>query len=345
MADSNAQEASSLSKAQKAALVFLLLEEKGAASLFEHMGDEEIRVICSQLLKMQEIPVTEMETVLSEFYSDVQASKKSEVSGEAVLDSLMEKTIPGERGRVLLDDIKGGRGTRENPFEHLFDSVSVEVIYRLLKSEHPQTVAVVLSLVKPKLSKEILAQFDESRQTDLLYRMAMLSKVPEEMLILLAKTYRDKIKGGAAQADEKQGKTSVDVAGSTLVLKYLKTQDWAKAESKITEIEKQNPELGLVLRKNFFTLQDMTRADDNGMRNLLKNIETATLSVALKTAEPEVQNVFFSNMSTRAATILKEDIEVMPQQKPEDIDKAAQVILEEAKKLIQEGQMILKPVT
>ena len=338
---------SSLTKAQKAALIFLLLEERGASSLFEQMSDVEIKRIGSTLLTMQEIPVGEMSMVLSEFYMDMGVAAPDQFSGKRIFEKMVDKTLSSDRKSKILNvkDIKGGLGSKQNPLEDLFSDMTGEQVFKMIKNEHQQTIAVILTLIKPSLAKEVLAEFEAKEQTAYLYRMSMLSKVPEDMIQVMAENFHERMTaGGAADEEEVVEAKAVEVPGVDLVLRFLKSQEWAKAEEMISQIEIENADIAAVLRKKFFILEDLLRADNNGVRNLLRTVETATLSVALKSQTPEVQDIFFQNMSTRAATILKEDMEVMPAQKEEDVEVAAEKILAEAKKLILEGQMILSAV-
>lgn len=334
---------SSLSKAQKAALIFLFLEEKGAASLFQTMSDDEIKIIGSTMLKMEEIPVEEMFIVLKEFYESIGSPLPNEFSGKRMFERLVEKSIPEERrGRIFtVEDIKGGRNSIYNPLESMFVVLNSEQTYNLIKGEHGQTIAVILTLIKPALSKEVLNMFAGEQQTEILYRMSLLSSVSEDVIKILEANFKSKISSFGEVRDKKGDASGMDVAGVDIVLKFLRTQDWAKGEEIIDNIEKTNPDIAKILRKRIFTLEDLLRTDNNGIRALLKTVETGDLSLALKTAHPGVQNLFFQNMSTRAAAILKEDMEVAAQ-KPEDVEAATDKILGEAKRLIKDGEMVLQ---
>lgn len=338
MAETSVQ---NMTNQQKAALVFLLLEEKGAANLFDHMTDAEIKSIGNILLEMEEIPVDDLNQVLSEFYEDL-GIQVSHFSGKRIFEKLVDKTLsPERRGKILsVEEVKGGTGSEFNPLEGIFSDLSNDQIYCLIKSEHPQTIAVILTLLRPGASKKIINIFKKDLQVDLLYRMSILSKIPENMINLMAENYKAKLADGFDFAGE-LGSKAVDVPGTDIVLRYLKTQTWDKAEEIISQIEMENSAIAKILRKKFFTVADLQRSDNNGIRNLLKNVEAATLSVVLKGQNEKIRNMFFQNMSTRAATIMKEDMEVMPEQKPEDLEAATELILEEAKKLISDGQMVL----
>lgn len=335
---------SSLSKAQKAALIFLFLEERGAASLFEHMSDEEIQVIGSTLLKMDEIPVDDMSLVLREFY-EILGKPASDYSGKRLFKKLVEKTLPDERrGKVFaVDEIKGGKGSKNNPLEGVFSEIKSEKIFELIHEEHPQTVAVILTLINPSQSKAVLGLFSAEEQTDILYRLSVLSSVNEDVLGMLSDVYTAKTQallsvGGAAEEEAVGG---IEVPGIDIVLKYLRGQDWKRSEEIVSEIAKSNVEVAKAIRKRLFTMDDLLRTDNNGMRALLKNIETADMSLALKQVSPNIQNLFFQNMSTRAVTLLKDDMEVQ-QAKPEDVEAGTERILEAAKKLVEAGEMILE---
>ena len=337
---------SSLSKAQKAALIFLFLEEKGAASLFEQMSDEEIKLIGSTLLKMDQIPIDEMAIVLREFY-DIMGKPADDYSGQRLFKKLVEKTLPDDRrGRLfMVDDIKGGRGSQYNPLEEMFAEINPEKTFAMIKEEHPQIIAVVLTLLKPALSKAVLAQFASEEQTGILFRLSVLSSVSEDVLQMLEKTYtakaeklKESMAGGGAEEETKGG---VEVPGLEIVLKFLRGQDWKRAEEIVAEIAKTDPEVAKEIGRKLFTMTDLLRTDNNGMRALLKNIESSDLGLGLKNVTPNIQNIFFQNMSTRAVTLLKDDMEVL-QPKPEDVEAATERILSAAKKLVEAGEIKLE---
>lgn len=327
--------------AQKAALIFLMLDEKGAANLFDHMTDDEIKTIGNTMLEMNEISVDELNGVVNEFYEDLGISV-GYYSGKRVFERLVDKTLSPERKSKILsiEEVKGGTGSVHNPLEGLLEAVDPNDIFHLVRREQIQTIAMVMTLLKPNVSKQVIQKFDKQEQVDILYRMAVLSRIPEDMIRAIAENFRKKVESGFA-GDGEFDKKAVDVPGVDIVLKYLKTQEWSKADEIISQIEIDSPEIAMMLRKNYFTFDDLLRADNNGLRNLLKNIEAATLSVALKGQPEKVQDMFFRNMSSRAAAILKEDIQMMPDQKKEDKQAAIDLILEEAKKLVSDGQMIL----
>lgn len=348
MAEAQVQEApqslmrkSGLSKSQKAALIFLFLEEKGAASLFQQMSDEEVKQIGATLLKMDEIPVDEMALVLNEFYESIGAPIVP-VSGKHGFERLVERSLPDDRrGRIFdVEDVKGGRGSIHNPLEKMFDALYPEQVYSLIDEEHPQTVAVMLTLLRPSLSREVLRLFDEGDQGDILYRMSLLSTVSEEVISILEETIGPKI---AEFADgRRRGGKEMHVPGADIVLRYLRTVEFAKAEEIIDNIEKTNPEVARTLRRKVFTMEDLRRTDNSGIRALLKNVETSDLAMALKSAPEEVRTIILQNMSTRAAAILREDMEVSAH-RPEDVEIAIERILGEAKNLIKDGDMALQP--
>ncbi|MBF0104153.1 MAG: hypothetical protein HQM16_02390 [Deltaproteobacteria bacterium] len=334
-----------ISRAQKAALIFLLLEEKGVARLFDYMSDEDIKKLGNILLGMGEIPIASMNEVLTEFHNDL-GIEAGQMSGEKLYNKLVSKSLPEERkGRILkIKNIKGGKGSKQNPLESMFDELSPDQIYSLIQDEHPQTIAVILSLIKPMLSSLVIKKMEKKPQADCLYRMSVLSKVPEDLINFLADNYRNKLASGDLSTGAAGKKKAVEVEGSDHVLRYVKGLDWTKAEEVIAQIEKKNPKVAAVLRKKFFTMEDLKRADGHGVRALLRSVEMASLSLALKGQPTEIQDLFFSNMSTRAATLMREDMEVMREQKAEDVEAAVDAILEEAKKLIMEGQMALAPL-
>lgn len=350
-----------LTKTEKAAVMMLCMDEKTTSDLFNHLNDEEIRKMGGALLRLNQIPNTQIQEVVEEFNkqfikssgsSDTAAPGSNDISidGKHVLEKLLSKTLPKNRGQTILSTIRNlGAPSKADlkDFGKLVNQYSADLLYNLLKEEHPQLIAIMLSYAKRTVAKEVLEKFPEDRQTDLLSRMAKLNKISgqviQELGTFVASQAQEKSVAVDDKKEDEEGGEQV-LEGIEHALKLLKSIPRSKANKIIAEIEKTDKELADLLAKKLFTIEDLERADDPGIRELLRNIKTEDMKASLKNAADGLKNKFFKNMSERAASILREDMEVMPPVKVEEIETAQNNILAAAKKLLEEEKLKLAEI-
>lgn len=353
MSEAQQQEVKALSRNEKAAVLLLCMDEKSTADLFGQMKDDEIRKIANALLHLSYIPSTQIQSVIEEFSKGFSVFREKSVSADVTVDggkaveNLLGKTLPRGRGQQIMQAIQGespqSSAESEADFKALIQKYSAEVLHSVLTEEHPQVVAVVLANLKKKNAREFLLMFPKETQPELISRMAALTKIPGGAMQDLQSYVMRKLAQTKVQAGDDSKKTAapVNIEGMLDTVNLLKSLKRDDSMVLVEEVQKLDAEIGDMISKQMFTIEDFERAADTGIRELLRGITNDDLKVALKNTTDVVKERFFGNMSKRAAMILREDMEVLPPLKVEEIDAAQSNILRVAKELMKEGKFTL----
>ncbi|GEM_PF-2574002 len=360
-----------LTKSEKAAVLLLCMDEKSTGELFAQMEDDEIRKIGTALLRLNQIPAVQIQEVIDEFAKSVVGIKVSEMTaaaapvsndialdGPSVAERLLGRSLSRGRSRQIMTSLSSPskpQAAADGTLEDILLPLSSDEIFKIAGAEHPQVLALVLSLVKRKTAKAVLAQLEDAMQVDVIGRIARLAKVPMRVTQEIGAYIRDRVNERAALAasgvvvDEVVEEAAVvveetEIDGFENTLRLLKSMPRERANQMIEAIGKFDAETCAQLNKRMFTIEDLERSDDPGIRELLRGISNDELKIALKDAPDTVKEIFFKNMSERASLILREDMGVLPPQKVEDIERAQDSIVAVAKKLIGEDKMHLAAV-
>jgi len=219
------------------------------------------------------------------------------------------------------------------PFENLKD-VDSKVLAKFIQNEHPQTIALILSHINPKQAAEILTDFSENMQSDIMLRVAHLENVPQNIIAEVEQVLQQEINAlGTVDARK--------IGGAETVAEILNQVDQSTENAILSRIEEDHLDLANDIRKLMFVFEDLNEVDDRGVRALLREINNEELTLALKTAPESLKQKIFSNLSERAAAIIKEDLEIMGPVKLSDVERAQQSVLRVAKKLEAEGKLML----
>ncbi|QQR81119.1 MAG: hypothetical protein IPJ69_02985 [Deltaproteobacteria bacterium] len=358
MATAEAQKGA-LSNTEKAALLLLCMDEKSTGKLFGQLQDAEIQKIGTALMHLKDVPADKIKTTLAEFFEGMsKPGDESPVSGltregtlhfdgKKIMNKLFGKSLPRQRGESILSGLKDPAGSAIPPggpnLAELFQDLNAEFLMDILGEEHPQIIALALTQIKRNITKELLDKFSEEMQIDLIDRMARLEQLSGESLKDVYVVLSEKIsaKKKASVGEDKSAKSSISIGGVGLTVQVLKGIGREKSDKMISELEKVDPEIATMISKQMFTIEDLDRSDDSGIRELLRAVTNEDLKVGLKNAPESLLEKVFKNLSERAALILKEDMEMLPPQKVEDIEAAQEKILKAAKDLIKEAKMVL----
>lgn len=359
MAEAKQQDLRQLTKMEKAAVVLLCMDEKSTGELFNKLEDEEIRKIATALLRLDQIPTAQIQNVMTEFGKGFTApapKPKDEnglsIDGSKATENLLSRSLSRGRSQQILSSLKDDAPTpttsgKEGKFQEFINEMQPELISELLGKEHPQVLSIALSSVGRSTAKAVLAGLAEEIQIDVISRMARLDKVSgktlEELRVYITQKINEK-KKAPVQAVKTQTVTDLTIEGMEGTLKILKGLKRDQSMKIIAEIEKFDQELGAEISKRMFTMEDLERANDMGIRELLRGVTTEDLKVALKDTPDTLKEKFFKNMSERAAMIMREDMSVMPPKKVEEIEAAQANILKVAKEMIKEEKIILEEV-
>lgn len=316
---------------QKAAIFLMLMGEEFTSQVYKYLDEEDIKRIGVEMAKIDFIPSEVAKRVLEE--ANIEAkdllSNLSVSPDEFLRKSLIEAY--GERGKILYEEIK--REVGPETFKKL-KKLDPKTIANFLSNEHPQTIAIILVHLEPELSGQVLQLLPERMRGDVLLRIALLDKVDPEIVKDISDALEEELRAVGGALGRKIG-------GPEKAAEILSHAGRDLEDELLAEIEDENASLAEEIRKYLFTFEDFINVDDFAIQTLLREISTDDLKLALKGASEEIKQKFFRNMSKRAADLLREELEMMGPVRLTEVEKAQMNIIRTAKKLEQEGKIVL----
>ncbi|MBU0681557.1 MAG: flagellar motor switch protein FliG [Proteobacteria bacterium] len=319
-----------LSGPEKAAIFLLMLGEDYASEVFKRLDDEEIRSVGRQMAKVDRVDKEDVAALLAEFKTDAGGGDIF-LSGDDMLESALRRALTGDKAGEILDDIRSD--WRLTLFQKA-RKLDPKVLVNFLRNEHPQTVALVLSVLDNTQAASILAELKEDIQVEVVMRMAELDKVSPEILVEIDRVLQEELLSVEGMEGQRLG-------GVEAVAEILNNADRGLEAQILEGIEEQRESLAEEIRRLMFVFEDLYGVDDRGIMAILKEVSTDDLKLALKTASDDLKDKIFKNMSQRAVEMLKEDMEIMGPTRIKDVEAAQQAIIKIAKRLEQEGKVQL----
>ena len=322
-----------LSGPQKAAIFMLALGEEHSSKLFEMMDDEEIRELSQTMASLGTIDSKMVERLFVEF-ADQLSSTGSLVGTYNSTERLLGKALSAERVELIMEEIRGPAG--RTMWDKL-GNVNETVLANYLKNEYPQTVAVVLSKIRPDHAARVLSVLPESFALEVIMRMLRMEAVQKEILDGVERTLRTEFMTNLARTQRRDSHEAMADIFNNL--------DRGTENRFMTALEERNRESAERIKQLMFTFDDLIRVDPAGIQVILRQVEKDQLAIALKGAADEVKELFFSNMSERAGKMMREDMEAMGAVRLKDVDEAQAAIVASAKALADAGEIIISTGT
>lgn len=319
----------SLTGPQKAAIFILSLGREHSAKLFERMDDEEIKELSQHMASLGSISSTVVERLFVEF-ADQLSSAGSLVGTYDSTERLLANALPQDRVATIMEEIRGPAG--RTMWDKL-GNVNEAVLANYLKNEYPQTVAVVLSKIRPDHAARVLSMLPENFSMEVIMRMLRMESVQKDILDHVERTLRTEFMTNLARTARRDS--------HEMMAEIFNNLDRNTENRFMTALEERNRESAERIKQLMFTFDDLTRVDAAGIQILLRQVEKETLAIALKGASDDVKQLFFSNMSERAGKMLKEDMEAMGAVRLKDVDEAQATIVQTAKALADAGEIVI----
>ncbi|NLT23397.1 MAG: flagellar motor switch protein FliG [Syntrophorhabdus sp.] len=320
-----------LSGVRKAAILLLTMDDEVTKDVMKGLDEEEIEAIGKEITNLKLIPDHVVHRVQEEFMTKVSKKSKNVVGGESKFRLLVKKSFDEDRAEMLLGNLDTKKGV---PGEFL-KRCDARVLANVIREEHPQTMALVLSVLGTKKAGDAISCLPERVQADVVVRMANLEKVDLKILSEVESVIRDQLESTMGGAEGKQ------LGGVEVVASILNQMDRTLESELLGRLEETNPELAEKIRQLMFTFEDLANLDDRSIQVLLKEVSSEDIGIALKGASDSMKEKIYSNMSERAAAMLKEDLEAMGPVRLSDVEKAQVKIAMIAKKLESEGKIFL----
>jgi flagellar motor switch protein FliG len=314
---------------EKVALLMLALGEEASTKLWGLLDNDEVKEISQAMVSLGRIPASMVERVFVEFTAQVTATGSVVGSYEST-ERLLSRTLPKERVSTIMEEIRGPAG--RTMWDKL-GNVNEQVLAAFLKNEYPQTVAVVLSKVKPEHAARVLTALPEDFAIEAVNRMLKMEAVQKDVLDKVEQTLRLEFMSNLARTTRRDP--------HEVMAEIFNSLDRQTESRFISILEDRSRDAAERIKALMFTFEDLGRLDPGGVQMLLRTVEKDRLGLALKGASESLRDLFFSNMSERAANILREDMEAMGPVRLRDVDEAQSQVVAVAKELANTGKIVL----
>ena len=317
-----------LSGPERAAVVLLALGEEHK-TIWEHLDEEEIKEISQAMAGLGTVSSSAVEQLLVDFISGMSGAGAIMGSFEQT-QRLLQAFLPPDKVDSLMEEIRGPAG--RTMWDKL-GNVNEAVLANYLKNEYPQTVAVVLSKVKADHAARVLAALPEDFALECVTRMLRMEPVQREILDKIEQTLRTEFMSNLARTSKRDS--------HEMMADIFNSFDRQTEARFIAALEERNRESAERIRALMFVFEDLSKLDPGGVQTLLRNVEKDQLALALKGSSDSLREMFFSNMSERAAKIMREDMEGMGPVRLRDVDQAQMAMVQVAKDLAAKGEIML----
>jgi flagellar motor switch protein FliG len=314
---------------ERAAVLMLAIGEQHGAKVWALLDDDELRQLSIVMSTLGTVDGQLVENLLLQFVGRLSASGALLGNYDAT-ERLLQQYLPPERVGGIMDEIRGPAG--RNMWEKLAN-VQEEVLANYLKNEYPQTVAVVLSKLRPEHAARVLAILPEDLSLDVVNRMLKMEAVQKEVLERVEATLRTEFMSSLSQTRRRDA--------HEVMAEIFNNFDRQTETRFMTSLEEANREAAERIKGLMFTFDDLVRLDAGSAQTLMRQVDKDKLAVALKGASEAVRQFFLSNMSTRAAKMLVDDMQAMGPVRLRDVDEAQVLLVNLAKDLAAKGEIIL----
>ncbi len=319
-----------LSGVEKTAIFLLSLGEEHTARLFQLMDEEEILEISQTMANLGRVSAAIVERIFLEFAEQMSSSSSLVGTYESTERLLSKAGINRDKISQIMEEIRGPAG--RTMWEKL-GNVNEEVLANFLQKEYPQTVAVVLSKISTDHSARVLALLPEGFALEVIHRMLRMESIQKEVLDDVEKTLRVEFMANLAKTTRRDSHEMMAEIFNSLE---------RSVESRIMgSLEETAPDAAERIRALMFTFEDLGGLDPASVQTIIRAADKEKLPIALKGATDTLRDLFFSNMSERAAKIMKEDMGAMGPVRLKDVEEAQQYIVNVAKDLEARGEIAL----
>ena len=326
-----AEESDSFSGSEKAAVLLMTLGEGSASEIMKHLGPREVQSIGTAMAALSSVSQDSVKGVVEEFIGKANNETPIGIGSDEYIRNVLTGALGNDKAQNMIDRILMGNNT--GGLEQL-KWMDARAVAELIRFEHPQVTAIILSYLDSDHAAATLQYLPEEVRPELMMRIAALDGVQPEAMRELNDMLEAQLQGG------KQGQAAAfgGIKCAAEILNFVDSSIEAEISEKISEADQT---LAEEIQELMFTFDNLGEVDDRGIQTLLRDVSTDNLVLALKAADDAVKDKVFKNMSSRAADMLKDDLEAKGPVKLSEVEEAQKEILTVARRLAEEGQISL----
>jgi len=315
----------------KAAILVLTLDAESAGAMLRELNSDMVEDVTRTLASLGEVSSDLAEKVIEEFYALRMASQYTREGGLDYAQSLLKDSLDPKLADKVIQQIQ--TQVQKTPFSFIQKAESENVL-TFIQDEHPQTIALIVSHLAHHKAAEILVGLPEQKQIEVVRRVANMEQTNPDVIREVERGLESRLSNMLMHSVEKVG-------GVETVAEVLNLCDRASEKAIMEGIEAEEPDLVEQIRRLMFVFEDIMLVDDKGIQAVLKEIDNDELCLAMKTASEELIEKIFSNMSARAAELIKEDMEYMGPVRLSDVEAAQQRFVDVVRRLEDAGEIII----
>ncbi|MEO8027505.1 MAG: flagellar motor switch protein FliG [Bryobacteraceae bacterium] len=322
---------------RKAAILTIVLGDETAGEILKNLDEDEVQLIGREVARVHTLTSEDAEGVLEEFYQMSVAHDYVLKGGLDYARKLLNNAFGPDQGKRMLDRLMKTLGAETANFDAL-QKTDPQQLAKFIHSEHPQTIALILSHLNPSQAAGLLFSLPPELRADVALRMANLDQISPEIISKIAGVIGSKLKSLGELSREAYG-------GVRAVSEMFNRLDSTTSKEILENIEQVNPGLVETIRHLMFVFEDLLLLDQNSVKELLAKVDRKILTVALKGTSEQMKNHMLQAMSSRGAEMMREDMDSLGPIKIKEVESAQQQIIAVVRQLEAEGVINLKGTT
>lgn len=320
-----------LSGLQKAAILLIALGPEKSAQVFKHLKEEEIEQLTLEIANMRTVTPDDKEEVLDEFYQICLAQEYISEGGISYAKEILERALGNQKALDVINRLTASLQVR--PFDFVRKADPAQLL-NFIQGEHPQTIALILSYLRPQQASIILSALPQEKQADVARRIALMDRTSPEIIKEIERVLEKKLSSMISQDYTAAG-------GIESIVDILNSVDRGTEKNIMETLELQDTDLAEQIKKKMFVFEDIVTLDNRSIQRVIREVENNDWALALKSSSEEVSKTVFSNMSKRLAEMIKEDMEYMGPVRLRDVEEAQQKIVNVIRKLEDAGEIVI----
>ncbi len=321
----------SYSNKQKAAMLLIALGPEKSSKIFKYLKEEEIEELTLEIASIKAVSPKVKEEILQEFYEMCLAQEYIAEGGIGYAKQLLEQALGSDKAVQVINKLTVSLQVR--PFEFARKTEASQLV-NFIQNEHPQTIALILSYLKPSQAAEIIGALSPELQAETARRIALMEGASPEVIGQIEREFEKKLSTIVSQ-------DYASIGGIDSIVEIINQVDRSTERNIMESLEVEDPELAEDIKKRMFVFEDVTTLDNKSIQRVLRDVDNHQLAVALKGAGDAVKEAILSNVSQRLAAMIREDLEFMGPKRMKEVEEAQQEIVNIIRKLEDAGEIII----
>ena len=331
MAAALEREMAELTGTQRAAVLMLLLGEQQTAEIIRYLNPKEVQSLGAAMVSVADLSQEAVNAVLDEFVATIKKQTNLGLGTSDYVEKVLKRALGEDKAASVINRILPGQGSKGLDILEWMDARSIA---DMIRGEHPQVTAIILSLLENQVAADVLNYLPAESRSEIMQRVASLDTVQPSAMEELEAIMKKQFSNNSSSKSSSFG----GVKAAARIMNMTKTELEASVMLGLNELD---PDLTQKIQDNMFTFDNLTGVDNRGIQVLMRNVEPDQLMIALKGANDGVKDKFFGNMSERARSMFKDDMEAKGPIRIADVEEAQKKIMRIARKLSDAGDLVL----